>query len=355
MTRSRLAIAIAVVLFAGWPAERAGADECADLTRQVAALKAQSGPAAGREDRRLQRAEAARARACAERQTSRAKGGSKTARAEPEKAEPKKDGDFVGGIVSFFFGGGSEPAAPAPKGKSALGRLEKERSGAPAAKSPRTAAAPGGGGSYRTLCVRLCDGFYFPISDRASSDKFAEDEALCAARCPGTPTALYAHRSGAEAETMVSVSGVGAYADLPTAFLYRTRVDAACACGRVTIATAPAEEPILEPPPDPAAPSSAEDPAASSAADLAAAPGGPAAARGTGLAATLPSPGDAGTAGAATTGAASAASPTETAAPAASGTAADDDPGAGEPATAPAGGTAVLRVRKVGPTYLPGQ
>ncbi len=34
-------------------------------------------------------------------------------------------------------------------------------------------------GGYRTLCVRLCDGFYFPISAAAQPGEFARDEETC--------------------------------------------------------------------------------------------------------------------------------------------------------------------------------
>ena len=40
------------------------------------------------------------------------------------------------------------------------------------------------GYGYRTLCVRSCDGFYFPISSVASRSRFGLDADLCRASCP---------------------------------------------------------------------------------------------------------------------------------------------------------------------------
>ena len=40
-------------------------------------------------------------------------------------------------------------------------------------------------GTYRTLCVRLCDGYYFPISFSATRDRFARDAKTCETSCGG--------------------------------------------------------------------------------------------------------------------------------------------------------------------------
>src|SRR5262249_53872712 len=39
-------------------------------------------------------------------------------------------------------------------------------------------------GSFRTVCVRTCDGGYFPISFATSPARFADDERACKALCP---------------------------------------------------------------------------------------------------------------------------------------------------------------------------
>jgi len=85
-------------------------------------------------------------------------------------------------------------------------------------------------GVYRTLCVRTCDGYYFPISFSTTPGHFASDEQTCQARCPGAQTSLYVQPdpTGDPAE-MVSLAGEP-YAALPTAFQYRQSVDKACTC-----------------------------------------------------------------------------------------------------------------------------
>lgn len=92
--------------------------------------------------------------------------------------------------------------------------------------------APRRGGGYRTLCVRKCDGYYFPISYSTSSDRFHQDQMLCSALCPAAETALFSHRTGSEAETMVSADEEQRpYTALPMAFRYRTEVVESCGCG----------------------------------------------------------------------------------------------------------------------------
>ena len=49
------------------------------------------------------------------------------------------------------------------------------------------------GGSLRTMCVRTCDGAFFPISSNATPDDFQRDADACQRRCPGAETALYYH------------------------------------------------------------------------------------------------------------------------------------------------------------------
>ena len=86
------------------------------------------------------------------------------------------------------------------------------------------------GGTYRTLCVRTCDGFYFPISYATVPGKFAEDEHRCQSMCPAAEVMLYTHRNpGEDVSRAVSTSG-RSYSELPTAFSYRKQYNAACSC-----------------------------------------------------------------------------------------------------------------------------
>ena len=90
------------------------------------------------------------------------------------------------------------------------------------------------GGQYRTLCVRSCDGYYFPISPSSSIREFERDQQNCQTMCPGTDVQIYYQDADDEnAEAMVSTATGEPYANLPTAFQYRqtdTPRPAQCAC-----------------------------------------------------------------------------------------------------------------------------
>lgn len=89
-------------------------------------------------------------------------------------------------------------------------------------------------GSFRTLCVRTCDGYYFPISFSTAFDYLERDAQACAAMCPATEARLYFHRvPEQESEDMISLRGEP-YSALPNAFLYRRQrtdeADPSCGC-----------------------------------------------------------------------------------------------------------------------------
>ena len=88
------------------------------------------------------------------------------------------------------------------------------------------------GGTYGTVCVRTCDGYYFPISYQTSPDRFREDEQACQRMCPAADVQLYTyHNPGEEMAQAVSLNG-RLYTELPTAFQYRKALNPACSCRR---------------------------------------------------------------------------------------------------------------------------
>ena len=88
-------------------------------------------------------------------------------------------------------------------------------------------------GAFRTICVRTCDGYYFPISFSAPASKFADDERTCQRMCPAAEVSLYTYQNpGEEVTQAVSVNGGTPYTALPNAFRYRTSVDPTCSCRR---------------------------------------------------------------------------------------------------------------------------
>jgi hypothetical protein len=87
-------------------------------------------------------------------------------------------------------------------------------------------------GAYRTICVRTCDGYYYPISYSTSPASFANDEQTCQRSCPAAEVMLFSHRNpGEEVDQAVSISGQP-YTSLPNAFRYRQAFDASCSCRR---------------------------------------------------------------------------------------------------------------------------
>jgi uncharacterized protein DUF2865 len=83
--------------------------------------------------------------------------------------------------------------------------------------------------TYRTVCVRLCDGYYFPVSFSATPDRFERDRQSCENSC-GTQGRLFVYRNpGGEPDDMQDLQG-RPYRQLRTAFLYRTEYVADCKC-----------------------------------------------------------------------------------------------------------------------------
>jgi hypothetical protein len=84
------------------------------------------------------------------------------------------------------------------------------------------------GGGYRTLCVRTCDGYYFPISFSTTRSRLKIDEAVCQGMYPEGEAKLFVHRtSGEESANAVSLKGEP-YASEPFAFTYTKEFSPAC-------------------------------------------------------------------------------------------------------------------------------
>ena len=83
--------------------------------------------------------------------------------------------------------------------------------------------------TYKTVCVRTCDGFYFPVSYATSPARFGEDEQACRNLCPAAEATLFTHRSNEDMSRAVSVNGQP-YSSLPNAFKYRQAFNPSCAC-----------------------------------------------------------------------------------------------------------------------------
>lgn len=85
---------------------------------------------------------------------------------------------------------------------------------------------------YRTLCVRACDGYMFPISFETERFNFTRDQNICSMQCPAGNAELYVHRSYSEwTEQAKSLDGTP-LTKHPKAFRYRKKFDPSCSCHR---------------------------------------------------------------------------------------------------------------------------
>ncbi|MBV8568098.1 MAG: DUF2865 domain-containing protein [Methylobacteriaceae bacterium] len=95
-----------------------------------------------------------------------------------------------------------------------------------------TSYAEGYGLGGRAVCVRLCDGYFFPVGDVRDQASLQAQEAMCSGLCPDAPTRLYTVPPGADGiEGAVSRDG-HPYSALPVALRYTHAVDDACTCRR---------------------------------------------------------------------------------------------------------------------------
>ena len=83
--------------------------------------------------------------------------------------------------------------------------------------------------TYRTMCVRLCDGFYFPISYGVHRDSFYRDNRACKRRCDGKARLFYYPSIGGSIGEMIDLFG-RTYKSLPNAFRYRKSLIKGCTC-----------------------------------------------------------------------------------------------------------------------------
>ena len=139
---------------------------------------------------------------------------------------PKAAGPERRTFFDVLFGPRQEANAAVP-GKD--NRRERPNVSAPSERLKATYEGdePGVNGivkkGYRTLCVRTCDGYYFPISFSTKPKFFARDQNACTAMCPAGNAKLFYHAvPEQESDAMISVTGQQPYSELPNAFNYRT-------------------------------------------------------------------------------------------------------------------------------------
>jgi Protein of unknown function (DUF2865) len=87
-----------------------------------------------------------------------------------------------------------------------------------------------GGGPY-TVCVRTCDGGFFPVAYFGAGSRADTLEGICQSQCPNAKVELYSFPLGGTIDEAVSSTGEP-YSDLPNAHKFEQSYNASCSCRR---------------------------------------------------------------------------------------------------------------------------
>ncbi len=121
-----------------------------------------------------------------------------------------------GGFLGGLFGGPTQNNAPDVADIPSPDAL-------PATDQP---GQPTGGSEM--LCVRHCDGAFFPITDAPGRDEETLGD-FCKASCPNAEVSVYSRVPGQEIQTAVGLDGKP-YVSLPAALKYQKTLDPTCTC-----------------------------------------------------------------------------------------------------------------------------
>lgn len=84
-------------------------------------------------------------------------------------------------------------------------------------------------GGPEAICVRACDGGFFPVSYSARSSNLDELASLCNALCPNAEVKLYTQSQSKGLSSALSIDGE-AYSDHPNALKFQKSYDPSCGC-----------------------------------------------------------------------------------------------------------------------------
>ena len=148
-------------------------------------------------------------------------------------------GDLVARYNAYCRGGQSAPAAQ-PRGffESLFGGGEPHREPLPQSPQEQAPQRPretddgddegfAHGGS-QAVCVRTCDGGFFPLGISARHGKESLVE-MCQALCPGTEVEVFTRNPDADIKTAASLDGKP-YSELPNALKFEKSFVASCTC-----------------------------------------------------------------------------------------------------------------------------
>ncbi len=129
-------------------------------------------------------------------------------------------------IFEALFGGGARQAAVSPdtlppdeQQQMIEQSIENEKKGANVSA-----------GSY-AVCVRTCDGSFFPVSYSGAGSRSDSLEDVCRSLCPNADVQLYSFPFGGTINQAVSPTGER-YIDMPNALKFQQTFDSTCSCRR---------------------------------------------------------------------------------------------------------------------------
>lgn len=83
----------------------------------------------------------------------------------------------------------------------------------------------------RSLCVRACDGYFFPVGNFSSASQMKAHQATCGKLCPGAETKLYVLPAGSDnIDEAKAAQGGGLYADLKASINPADQKTKVCSC-----------------------------------------------------------------------------------------------------------------------------
>jgi hypothetical protein len=85
-------------------------------------------------------------------------------------------------------------------------------------------------GGSQAVCVRSCDGGFFPLTVSVRNADPDQLSGLCQALCPNATVSVYTRSPNGDISTAVSLDGGAPYSESPTALKFQKSFDAACTC-----------------------------------------------------------------------------------------------------------------------------
>jgi hypothetical protein len=139
-----------------------------------------------------------------------------------------------GNVFEALFGGIARLAGPQeqepPQTDARFEDRGQEPRNGPSGQPGEKGGVQAHSGSY-AVCVRTCDGSFFPVSYSGAGSRADSLEDVCRALCPNADMALYSFPFGGTIDEAASPTGEP-YANLPNGAKFEKAYDPSCSCRR---------------------------------------------------------------------------------------------------------------------------